>query len=510
MHALKMRLVPGAHQAHLSRPRPLRFGQRGEQFAELGQVLQRGGGLFCLFEHAEVAAARLEIGNDALRVGRAHAGQKLQHAKGRHRVARVVRPAQHRQHVLHVRGLEELEAAILDERNLAAQQLDFEDVAGAGIAEQDRLLAQQHARFAALQDLAADELGLRLQVIGRRVLRTSAGAPNREQVLAMLARGIGHQRIRHIEDRLRGAVVLRQRDDLGLRRVRIGKAEDVLDGRAAERVDRLRVIADHGDAGAVGPQTLQDLALQAVRVLVFIDEHVVEVGGDMLRELRLVHQRVPVDQQVVVVEQAVALLALHVGAAQLGQVLLPVQAPVELLLERVVQALLRIDAPRIDRQAGVLARKALVLLGVAQFLAQVVEEVSRIASVDDGEAGFEVHLPTVMAQQAVADRVKGAGPDQPLQHGLGAVAQRVIERLAQDVVRAPPHLGRRPARKGQQQDARGIHAVHDEPRHAMRNRVGFSGAGAGHDQQRARAHALPVGQRLPVGDGLALRRIERG
>ncbi len=160
---------------------------------------------------------------------------------------------------------------------LAAQQLDLEHVAGAGVAEQHRLLAQQHAGLAALEHLAADEFGLRLQLVGGDVLRPPALAAHRQQVLAVLARRVAHQRIGHVEDRLRGAVVLRQRDDLGARWYVIREAEDVLDRRAAKRIDRLRVVAHHGDAGAVGLQAAQDLALQAVGVLVFIDQHVIEI-----------------------------------------------------------------------------------------------------------------------------------------------------------------------------------------------------------------------------------------
>ena len=234
-----------------------------------------------------------------------------------------------------------------------------------------------------------------------------------------------------------------------------------------------------------------DLALQPVGVLVFIDQDVVEIRGHLLRQPRLAHHRLPVDQQVIVVEQPAALLALDVGAAQLRQVLLPAQAPAELLLERLAQALLRVDAPGVDRQAGVLARKALGLLAQLQFLAQVVEQIGRIAPVDDGVAGLEIEVAPVVAQQAVADRMKGAGPDQPLQHRLRLVAERVAERRAHDVVRAPAHLARGAAREGQQQDARRIHAVHGQPGGAMRDGLGLAGARPRHHQQRSAFTPLP-------------------
>ena len=54
--------------------------------------------------------------------------------------------------------------------------------------------------------------------------------------------------------------------------------------RGAERVDRLRVVADHGEPLPVGLQRVQDLGLQHVGVLVLVDQHVIEVRADLARE----------------------------------------------------------------------------------------------------------------------------------------------------------------------------------------------------------------------------------
>ncbi len=45
--------------------------------------------------------------------------------------------------------------------------------------------------------------------------------------------------------------------------------------RAAEAVDRLRVVADHGQADAVRAQHSHDVDLDLVDVLVLVDQHVV-------------------------------------------------------------------------------------------------------------------------------------------------------------------------------------------------------------------------------------------
>ena len=163
-------------------------------------------------------------------------------------------------------------------------------------------------------------------------------AARRQQVLAMLARRLGHQRIGDIQHRLGRAVVLRQRDDLGAAAEALREIQDVLDRRGAKRIDRLRIVAHHRQPRAVRLQGVQDLGLQPVGVLVLIDQHVIEVAADVLRQLRLAHHHVPVEQQIVVVEQRVALLALDVAAKQPGQILFPVLAPGKLLLERLAAA----------------------------------------------------------------------------------------------------------------------------------------------------------------------------
>ncbi len=71
-------------------------------------------------------------------------------------VARVLGEAQQRQHVLDVRAVEEFEAAELDERNVAAGELDFERAAVMRRAEQHGLLLQARAGFAVLQHALDD------------------------------------------------------------------------------------------------------------------------------------------------------------------------------------------------------------------------------------------------------------------------------------------------------------------------------------------------------------------
>ena len=68
------------------------------------------------------------------------------------------------------------------------------------------------------------------------------------------------------------------------RRELVGKVEDVPHGRGTERIDRLSVVADDRQAPASRLQRQQDRRLQAVRVLIFVDEDVIEAATDVISE----------------------------------------------------------------------------------------------------------------------------------------------------------------------------------------------------------------------------------
>ena len=108
-----------------------------------------------------------------------------------------------------------------------------------------------------------------------------------------------------------------------------GKVEDVAHGRGAKRIDRLRVVADHGQAAPAGLQRQQDRGLQAVRVLILVDQHMVEAAADLVGEARIADHLRPVEQQIVVIEDVLLLLRLDIGGEQLLQFGGPAGAPRE-------------------------------------------------------------------------------------------------------------------------------------------------------------------------------------
>ena len=101
----------------------------------------------------------------AARRGLADAGHEHEQAVPADLVARVLEDAQEREHVLHVRGLEELDAAPFLERDAAGRELDLEVGAHVAGPEEHGHLAQRHALLVQLQDAIHHEARLRLLVV---------------------------------------------------------------------------------------------------------------------------------------------------------------------------------------------------------------------------------------------------------------------------------------------------------------------------------------------------------
>ncbi len=265
------------------------------------------------------------------------------------------------------------------------------------------------------------------------------------------------------------------------------------------------IVANHRHAGAVRPDRVDDLGLQYIGVLVFIDEDVVEERPDLRCELGVGDEITPVEQQIVVVERVVLLLQFDVAAEQVAQLLFPVAAPRERLVQGIHQHFLRIHAARVDRQAGVFLWKAARFLGQARLVPHDVHQVSRIPSVEDRETGVEIEVVRITAQQAIRDRMKRARPGEHV-----VIHRRVVfttQRLADDRLDAPRHLLGGPARERQQQDPLRIHALDNEVGDPVGQGHRFAGAGSRDDEQRARGDAT-VFLRLAVGSRLALGRVQ--
>ena len=182
--------------------------------------------------------------------------------------------------VLDVGGLEVAQAAVLDERDAAARQLELEQVASrgrCGTAPPARAApspprarrAPGRTPRAACSPSSRQKHELRRGRRRRARSTAASGTPLRSCV---------GDRVGDVEDRLRRAVVALELDRLRAGNV-LGEVEDVRGARGAEAVDRLEVVARPPSGRGRPAQAAHDVDLQAVDVLVLVDEHVVEARG---------------------------------------------------------------------------------------------------------------------------------------------------------------------------------------------------------------------------------------
>ena len=309
-------------------------------------------------------------------------------------------------------GLQKLQPAVLDVGNIAANEFDLQPVTVMRAPEQHGLTLQLQAFLASSENRLDDILGLGVAVLDRNVTGFAAFRRLRPQALLVLALASRYQAISAVQNRLRGPVVLLQRNDPGGRRILRRETEDIVDLRSTERVDGLCVVADNGQPPAVGFQRRQYLRLQQVGVLVLIDEDVIEPGTDFAGKVILADQVAPVQQQVVVVEHLVLLLAHDVVTEQQAQLIFPFSTPRVGVSKRLFQRLPGIDASRIDGKAGVFLREAARFLRQPELVTDDIHQVGCIAAIENREPGIQSQILSEPAQQAVADRVKCARPGQ--------------------------------------------------------------------------------------------------
>ena len=157
--------------------------------------------------------------------------------------------------------------------------------------------------------------------------RAPPGALGPEHLVAALG-GLGDDGVGGRQDGRRGAVVAREGEHLGAREALL-EVEDVAHRGGAEAVDGLGVVAHAGDAAAAGAQQRDDLGLQGVGVLVFVDQHVVEALAHARSGERVGQQRAPEQQQVVVVEHLLLFFCVGVAGEEPAEALFGRLAPGE-------------------------------------------------------------------------------------------------------------------------------------------------------------------------------------
>ena len=259
-------------------------------------------------------------------------GNSSENPNGRHHVARVLRQAEKGQQVLDVGRFDELQSAVLVERDVSPRQFRFQKNTVMRSPKEHRLPPQVDAFFAVLQDPLYDEFRLIVLRLAGDQKRFLPLGPLGPEVLSVSLGREPDDLVGGGEDRAGAAVVLFERNQ---RRAGIlfREIEDIADRGRAKRIDGLGIVADNGQSATVRAKLFQDFGLQAVGVLVLVHQYTIEQLPDPRPSGRIGKQAVPVDQQVIVVHCDGCLFAVHIGVEQLLEFVAPFVAPRESLLQ---------------------------------------------------------------------------------------------------------------------------------------------------------------------------------
>ena len=213
--------------------------------------------------------------------------------------------------VLDFLALIERQAAVDAVGDVVLAHLFLEAAAlGVGAVEDDEVVPLQVFLTAQSADVVAHNHRLLAVALCRLQLQLLAVLVLAVDVLRYLAFVLADEAVGGLDDELCGAVVLLQLEELGVG-VGLAEVKDIVDVGAAEAVDALGIVAHHADALALAGEQPDDALLGEVRVLILVDEHILELLDVFLADvLMLVEEQERLHQQVVEVHR-VGLTAPH-------------------------------------------------------------------------------------------------------------------------------------------------------------------------------------------------------
>ena len=206
----------------------------------------------------------------------------------------------------------------------------------------------------------------------------------------------------------------------------LGEVQNIAHRGRAKSIDRLGIVAHSGQPLALGRKVIKNVGLERVSILILIDQHAIEQSPNRFAGLGIGQQRVPENQQIIVVENTSRLLAVYIAVEKLLQFGLPIPTPRKMLLQNLVKLLPSVDASAVNRHAGSLLRESLVGLGQIQVGAHYVEQILGIRAIVNRELGRQTDYLAVTMQQSRGHGVIGSAPNarrvgqtQPAQQAFG-------------------------------------------------------------------------------------------
>jgi nitrogen regulatory protein PII len=245
------------------------------------------------------------------------------------------------------------------------------------------------------------ELRLRPLVLGGLIAHQLAAELLGEEALLLALQVARDDGVGGVEDDLRRAVVLLQLDGVRVGMVAL-EVEDVAHVGAAPAVDRLVVVADDAQVRRAPRQVVDQIVLDAVGVLELVDEHVIELVGQLRPDDGIAAQLERLEQQIAEVDAVGLLEPLLIDGIdarhQIAEVVVALQ-----LVGTFAAVLGAVDG----REHGARRGEA---IGDAEIFEHARDERALVVVVEDGEVAAEADAIGVHAQEARAGGVERAHP----------------------------------------------------------------------------------------------------
>ena len=247
-----------------------------------------------------------------------------------------------------MRGLQELQPAVFHVGHPPRTQLDLEQVTVMRRPHQHGVVPQPAALLDRAEDRVDDLPRLVRDVIAAHETRATHSArrigPVGVQGQPIVA---GPDLVCQVQQRLARAEVALQPYRPRPGQV-VGESMEMTTRRTPKSVHRLRIVADHRQPDTGGPQSVHDVDLDRVDVLIFVDEHVIPTLAQRISHRGRGQQRPPGQQQIVEIEQATVAFARQVAAHEVEHGLDVWLAPGEIREHDVAGRPTGVHRPRID------------------------------------------------------------------------------------------------------------------------------------------------------------------
>ena len=258
--------------------------------------------------------------------------------------------------------------------------------------------------------------------------------------------------------------------------------QDVTRFSSAERVDGLCIVSDDRDSFVGSAQRLQNIYLQSVHVLVFINQYVIERTREPWAQTIIKGGGPPEQEKVVEVKHASSPFAGDVAAANLDYLLHDIVCPRRHCRGYRRDGPASVDGSRIDIQQKSLAWEPLAGgLRVAALFSNEVNDVGSIGRIQYRESFGNTERMRISPQSPVCDGVKC-----PAHHSAGRRIRAAVPLLCGQHRTSPiQHLPRRPSREGQQENAFRWRSRRQQPRHSSREGRRLACSSARKDPKRS-------------------------